>query len=460
MRRSTAAYLLAITLTAPLACGLSACGDDDVTPPTDLGVADAGPADLGVDLGVDLGPRDLGVDSGPVVCTVGCAIVKITAGLRHTCALRESGEVVCWGDNYYSELGDDRSRHSSCPPTFDALSTDCQARPVAVSGIADVTDLEAHLGPTTCGLTSAGGWKCWGLEFISTGTGQPAQLNVATADPRFDGITQVGAAWGNACGVTGTGTVSCLGGNQFGQIGDGTTTERRLPVAVPGLAGVAEVHSSGSHTCARLTDGTLRCWGVNESGQLGDGLATHGTVRCSAGSTTLDCSSSPVTVATVTDATSLAVAGDSSCALRADGTVWCWGANFFGQLGSGTLLDSNTPVPVSGLTGATALAAGGNHFCALVAGGAIKCWGLNYEGQLGDDAAHETCSFGGTSHDCSKLPVNVPGVTGATALALGSSHSCALVSGGVTCWGNNIVYQAGVPTGDRVPVPTLVAGIP
>lgn len=455
MRRSITARLLTISLAAPLALGLGACGDDDVAPPSDLGPPDAGPADLGV----DLGPRDAGVDGGPAVCTVGCAIVELTAGLRHTCARRENGEVLCWGDNYFRELGDNSGRHSSCPPTFDALSTDCQARPVVVSGITGATDLEAHLGPTTCGHASTGAWKCWGLEFISTGTGQPAQLSVATADTRLDGITALGAAWGATCGVTATGTVSCFGGNQNGQLGDGTTTERRFPVVVPALTGVAEVHTSGDHTCARLDDGTVRCWGVNESGQLGDGLATHGTT-CAAGPTRVDCASSPVTVATIDDATALTVAGDSACVLRADATVWCWGANFFGQLGSGTLLDSNTPVQVSGLTGATAIAAGGMHHCALLAGGTVKCWGLNFDAQLGDNVDHELCSFGGESHDCSKLPVTVAGVTGATALALGSSHSCALLPSGVTCWGNNLVDQGGVHGVDRLLVPTRVVGLP
>jgi alpha-tubulin suppressor-like RCC1 family protein len=165
-------------------------------------------------------------------------------------------------------------------------------------------------------------------------------------------------------------------------------------------------------------------------------------------------------VATVDDATGIAVTGQSTCALRGDGTVWCWGANYFGQLGNGTLTDSNTPVQVSDLTGATAIAAGGSHFCALVAGGAVKCWGLNFDGQLGDNAMHELCVFASDSEDCSKLPVNVAGLTGVTQLALGASHSCALTSAGVSCWGDNVVYQSGTRASMRVTSPMAVVGIP
>lgn len=82
------------------------------------------------------------------------------------------------------------------------------------------------------------------------------------------------------------------------------------------------------------------------------------------------------------------VAGDAhTCALK-NGTVWCWGANGYGQLGNGTTTASSTPVQVSGITTATAVAAGGNssigHSCALLDSGTVQCWGVNSSGQLGN----------------------------------------------------------------------------
>ena len=56
-------------------------------------------------------------------------------------------------------------------------------------------------------------------------------------------------------------------------------------------------------------------------------------------------------------------------------TVWCWGDNSLGALGDGTRVSSPTPVQVAGLTGATAVTVGDNHSCALLAGGVAKCWG-------------------------------------------------------------------------------------
>ena len=73
-----------------------------------------------------------------------------------------------------------------------------------------------------------------------------------------------------------------------------------------------------------------------------------------------------------------------TCALRADGTVGCWGDNIEGQLGDGTTTNRSTPVTVSGLANVVAVAAGNHHTCALRADGTVRCWGSNSAGELGD----------------------------------------------------------------------------
>src|SRR4029079_7696197 len=76
-----------------------------------------------------------------------------------------------------------------------------------------------------------------------------------------------------------------------------------------------------------------------------------------------------------------------ACALRATGTVSCWGKNTVGQLGSGTQGSVYRARSVPGVANATAITAGNRFTCALIADGTITCWGDNYYGQLGNGAA-------------------------------------------------------------------------
>jgi hypothetical protein len=151
--------------------------------------------------------------------------------------------------------------------------------------------------------------------------------------------------------------------------------------------------------------------------------------------------------------------GDShSCALLSDGTVWCWGINNLGNLGIGndtgpSICDGDAcslvPVQVHGvggtgmLTGVKSISAGESFTCALLTNATVACWGLNMNGQLAAaSAGPSNCSGLG----CSMVPVLISGLTGVTGLATGGSHACALVSGGVKCWGDNSFGQLGVGT--------------
>jgi alpha-tubulin suppressor-like RCC1 family protein len=152
------------------------------------------------------------------------------------------------------------------------------------------------------------------------------------------------------------------------------------------------------------------------------------------------------------------VAGDEFvCALLRDTTVKCWALGESGQLGDGTFTQySPAPVAVSGLTGATALAGGYGHACALLADGSMRCWGGNIHGELGNGTTADPT----TGPPGSALPVAVTGIADAIAITTGAYHTCAVLSDGTArCWGINHQGQLGDGTRTSSSIPVAVEGL-
>ncbi len=266
----------------------------------------------------------------------------------------------------------------------------------------------------TCGLTRAGGVRCWGYNRfgqLGDGTAVDRRRPVGVFGLRR-GVRAIAAGGRHSCALMKAGAVECWGDNAHGELGDGTRTRRSKPVAVRGLHGVRAVAAGEAFACALTGSGRVECWGDNRHGELGDGTSAD--------------RDRPVAVARLgTGVTAIALGYFHACALKRAGTVECWGYNGYGQLGDGATTDRREPVRVSGLAGVVAISAGGGHTCALTRAGAVRCWGSNRYGELGDGTTIRRLT-----------PVEVSGLPGATAIAVGGeAHGCALTqAGGVKCW--------------------------
>ena len=187
-----------------------------------------------------------------------------------------------------------------------------------------------------------------------------------------------------------------------------------------GLTDAVGVAPGSGHTCAVRVNGLVTCWGSNFNGQLGNGFTDSGAHVFPAGVPDLD------------EVVAVASGGNHSCALRTNGTVRCWGANFSGQIGDGTisLFDSRpSPTAVNGLGAVVVLALGDEHSCARRTDGDVRCWGRDDNRQLGDGFTTNQPTqitvadhFSGTP-TTGFVPTPLLDVEG---LAAGETHSCAL----------------------------------
>jgi alpha-tubulin suppressor-like RCC1 family protein len=137
-------------------------------------------------------------------------------------------------------------------------------------------------------------------------------------------------------------------------LGDGTLEQRLTPVDVFGMSNAVQVAAGEGHTCALRRDGSVWCWG----GHLG-----------------LEYSLVPVAIPNIRNAKAVAAGIQSTCVLLASGDVLCLGYD-------GAAEPRSTPFKVTG--NAQAVASGFGHTCALLTSGAMQCWGNNFNGELGD----------------------------------------------------------------------------
>jgi alpha-tubulin suppressor-like RCC1 family protein len=237
---------------------------------------------------------------------------------------------------------------------------------------------------------------------------------------------------------SGAGTVAAWGENSYGEIAAGPRVNYlNKPVYVCGgsgapLSSVQQISAGFYHALILAADGSVWSWGYNNYGQLGNGTTTT--------------SNTPVQVqksggTALGGITAISAGGYHNLALASDGTVWAWGYNVDGRLGDGTTTTRLTAVQVksSGSTvfsGVTAVRAG-NWQSLAISGGNVWGWGSNNYGQLGDGTTTQRLN-----------PVQTTNSLGApfaaTAIASGYACSYAITSdGSAFSWGNNSFGQLG-----------------
>lgn len=385
------------------------------------------------------------------------------------------------------------------------------ALPASSSANGGLTPEVVTGGSHTCALADNGLVSCWGSnEKGQLGTGDTSPRPAPTPVAGLDGVTTIGATENGTCAIKKDSTVWCWGANDFAQLGQGAqdSDPHPTPVTIAGLEDVYWLIGGANHMCAISWNNSMFCWGSNADGQAGTG-ALGGVVAA------------PAQVPGVTRVKAAAAGANFTCISSESTKVRCWGVNDKGQLGVAPGGPTGTPTAVPGIDGVYDLQAGAAHVCARSwSSTALICWGDNFYGQIAQGTTGETTPRGPTGVTGLGEPSLLGGTSGSTctvakpvapaeaikkmggnttgpaalycwgegtggrlgvgnenhsgsplAVALGdvaslsqgstSRTQCAIVrGGGVFCWGDNSMGQAGLGGGaPAILIPTVVPGL-
>lgn len=286
--------------------------------------------------------------------------VQIAGGEAHTCSVMNNGDLYCWGNNGYGQLGYGNTQ------------------------IVGDDELPASVGKVPVGGK----------------------------------VKKVVAGWFHTCALLESDDVKCWGYNPQGQLGQGNTIyigDNELPSSIPVIslgAKAKDIEAGARHTCVILDSGDVKCWGYNNFGTLGLSRTDY----------SVGTNVKPVDVANVNIGSSvkqLAAGYEHTCALLDSGDIKCWGNNartytncysscyrcgwfstccsnycynntdLWGALGIGqaTIIgDNEHPSSVDNVDiggKAISIAASERGTCAVLENNQLRCWGRNLSGELG-----------------------------------------------------------------------------
>jgi alpha-tubulin suppressor-like RCC1 family protein len=328
-------------------------GSEADAPSSDAPSKDAGPCGGGCD----------GATCFEGVCG-GDLIVEVGAGTGFGCALTKAGSVWCWGMDNNGQLGT-TSEGSMCTSLIGGLNTvPCSWTPQEIPGLHDV--IHIGTGDSACAIERDHSVWCWGWN----------NNGVLGHVPGTSGDINGGSIWFND-------TPTVVGSDDGGVL----------------AAKAISTFNFGS-PCVVTTSGNVACWGDNTYGQLGDGSEGGYT-------------SSPTVIPNFSDVVKVSVGTATACALKTDGSVWCWG---FENVGLGHDPSSGAPFEDVPCTYGSE-----TGFCQLKP--TLVYQSDNTTPQFGSDAD--------------------AGVLRASDIAVGNETACAIAGGDVWCWGGYDGWESG-----------------
>lgn len=323
----------------------------------------------------------------------GAGFVQIDVSGSTACGVQDDGDVWCWGDGDFGQLGNGAGADSSVP---------VKVVDTSMGGVVRISVASQHV----CALTDTARVWCWGNEASGRlGHGEtlsqensPVPVSVVNMSADIIGVS-VGDDFSCAWDVNNAGW--CWGDNTVGTVGDGTQLSRSTPVGIAvgsGLTSVRQISAGNSHACALDLAGVGYCWGTHHSGRLGDTWTSAQLEPRAINATLMG-----------TGLVDISAGSVHSCAINASDEVWCWGIGGNGRLGDGLSTNSDVPVKATDVFSGSLLgidtSGSSNHTCVWSDDRSAWCWGQGSNGRLGT---------GASSNEVTPADVLVPALPGSS----------------------------------------------
>ena len=354
----------------------------------------------------------------------------LSCGHDHTAVIREDGTLWTMGGNGRGQLGNGSTEMSSIPvQVLDQVAT-------VTCGRYETAVIRTDGSLWTWGLTQNRNLGLSAGDVLNESLGS---MNQTKPYKVMEDVAAVACGWWHTAAIKSDGSLWTWGQNNEGQLGNGIlgdqpsnsswtdsfagieSSEPEPETIFHVLDNVVAVACGQYHTAALKSDGTLWTWGSNYDGQLGSPSIDTKTHY-------------PTPTQVLDEVVAVSCSDDSTAAIRADGSLWMWGSNFYGMI-TGDASAGDQPIPVKVMDDVSAVALGDHHAAVIKTDNSLWVWGDNDYGQIGSGVDRdEKPSYA--------EPVKV--LDNVVAVSCGLYHTAAVTGDGTLyTWGENLSGQLG-----------------
>lgn len=289
-------------------------------------------------------------------------ITQFTAGTSTSYVINSNGEMYVWGLNNLGQLGLGNAESPISQPKLNSSKNN------------EIVMVASGHGFSTVVLYSSGKMKAWGYNSdYNLGTGTNDGKNAPVELPLVgNNNISVSTGFGHTLALKDDGTAWGWGDNESGAVGTGSGNNHEItPVQIGDNNDWLGIISGSFASAGIKVDGTLWTWGSNFNGTIGNGTTSSVT--------------RPQRVGSETDRwVSVSIGGFHTIAIKEDGTLWGWGRNYTGEAGGGDNTENILlPQQIGTDNDWIALSAHTMSSFALKADGTLWAWGAAGMGQLG-----------------------------------------------------------------------------